>query len=122
VSKSALVVDDSVTIRKMVSRCLQQAGFETVDAANGKEALTALESHRVSVIITDFNMPVMDGLDFVQRVRESASHKFTPIVFLTTEVDPGKQAEARAAGITAWVIKPFTPDKVLSVVNRVVPA
>ena len=120
-SKVALVVDDSVTIRKLVSRSLQQAGFEVIEAGDGKEALAALEKRTVNVIITDYNMPVMDGLEFMRGARDTAQHKFTPIIFLTTEADAGKKEAARAAGVTAWVVKPFAPDKILSVVNRVVP-
>jgi two-component system chemotaxis response regulator CheY len=121
VSKVALVVDDSVTIRKLVSRSLQGAGFATVEAANGREGLDALERGPVTIIITDYNMPVMDGLEFVRGLRETEKHKFTPVIFLTTEIEGAKKAAALAAGVTAWVVKPFSPEKILSVVHRVVP-
>lgn len=121
-SKSALVVDDSLTIRKLVGRCLQQAGFEVVEAPNGKEALDLAQKRPFSVIITDYNMPVMDGLEFVRGARDIEQHKFTPIIFLTTEVESDRKAQAQSSGVTAWIGKPFSPDKVMSVVNRVVPA
>jgi len=121
-SRLALVVDDSITIRKLVSRSLQQAGFEVLEAANGRDGLNALADRVANVIITDYNMPVMDGIEFMRGVRETANHRFTPVIFLTTEVEASKKEEARAAGATAWIVKPFTPEKVMSVVNRVVPA
>jgi two-component system chemotaxis response regulator CheY len=121
-SRVALVVDDSLTVRKLVSRCLQQAGFEVIEATNGKEALESAQKHPFALIVTDYNMPIMDGLEFVRSARDIEQHKFTPIVFLTTEGDTAKKDEAKAAGVTAWIIKPFSPEKVLSVVNRVVGA
>lgn len=121
-TKTALVVDDSMTIRKLVARSLQSVGFQVFEAGNGREGIAALAKQTVSVIITDFNMPVMDGLEFVQAVRSDARHRFTPIVFLTTEADESRRDQARSAGATAWILKPFAPDKVLTVVNKVVPA
>ena len=120
--RAALVVDDSLTIRKLVARTLQQAGFDPVEAANGKEALEKLESRPINVIVTDYNMPVMDGLEFVRAVRASAKHKFLPIVFLTTEVDETAKQNARACGVTAWIVKPFNAEKLLSVVQKLVPS
>ena len=121
-SKLALVVDDSLTIRKLVSRTLQGVGFEVIEAVNGKDGLDKLEGRTMNVIITDMNMPVMDGLEFVRGVRATAAHKFTPVIFLTTEVDGSVRDAARAAGATGWIVKPFSPEKVLSVVEKVVPA
>lgn len=121
-SRLALVVDDSLSMRKIVSRTLQGAGFEVVEAANGKEALDALAARTVNVVITDYNMPVMDGIEFMRGVRETEKDKFTPVIFLTTEIEDAKRDEARAAGATAWIAKPFSPEKILEVVNKVVPA
>ncbi len=120
-SRLALVVDDSIAMRKIVSRTLQGAGFSVVEAANGKEGLDALSKQVVNLIITDYNMPVMDGIEFMRGLRETEAHKFTPVIFLTTEVEETKRNEARAAGATAWLAKPFSPEKVLAVVNKVVP-
>lgn len=120
-SNTALVVDDSRSIRMLVSRCLTQAGFVVIEAADGREALGKLKDQSsVQLVITDINMPVMDGLDLIRAIRADARHKFTPVVFLTTESEESKKQEARAAGATAWIIKPFHPDKVMAVVQRVV--
>ena len=121
-SRVALVFDDSLTVRKLVSRCLQQAGFEVMESANGKEALESAQKQPFALVVTDHNMPIMDGVEFVQSARDLEQHKFTPIVFLTTEGDNTKREGAKPAGVTAWTIKPFSPEKVLSVVNRVVGA
>jgi two-component system, chemotaxis family, chemotaxis protein CheY len=121
VSRVAIVVDDSMTIRKLVGRVLQQAGFEILEASNGREAMSALEGCTAQVIITDVNMPVMNGLEFIREIRATARNKFTPVIFLTTESEASKKEEAYAAGATAWVLKPFSPEKVMSVVQRVVP-
>jgi two-component system chemotaxis response regulator CheY len=121
-SRLALVVDDSLSMRKIVSRTLQGAGFEVVEAANGKEGLDALAARTVNVVITDYNMPVMDGIEFMRGVRETEKDKFTPVIFLTTEIEDAKRDEARAAGATAWIAKPFSPEKILEVINKVVPA
>ena len=118
-SKNALVVDDSLVIRKMVSQTLQAAGFAVVQAANGKEAADLARGKEFTLVITDLNMPVMSGLELIKELRSQPEHKFTPIVFLTTEVDEALRDEARAAGATAWIQKPFHPDKVLSVVQRI---
>ena len=121
-TKVALVVDDSMAIRKLVGRTLQGAGFEVVEAMHGKAGLEVLAQRTVNFIITDYNMPVMDGIDFMRGIRGTEAHRFTPVIFLTTEVEPAKRQEAREAGATAWIEKPFTPEKVLSVVNKVVQA
>jgi len=105
----------------MVSRALVEAAFSTVEAANGVEALAAMSKSRFNVVMTDFNMPVMDGLEFIRSLREVAAYRFTPVIFLTTEIEESKKAQAREAGATAWIVKPFTSDKIISVVNRVVP-
>ncbi|AKU94039.1 Chemotaxis regulator - transmits chemoreceptor signals to flagelllar motor components CheY [Labilithrix luteola] len=118
-TKLALVVDDSMVIRKMVTATLKQLGFETVEAGNGKDALSVAQGKTLALVITDLNMPVMNGLEFIRELRADASHKFTPIVFLTTENENQIREDARAAGATAWVVKPFHPDKIISVIQRV---
>jgi two-component system chemotaxis response regulator CheY len=121
VSKCALIVDDSLTIRKLVSKTLQQASFEVIEATNGQEGLDRLKSKTVQIIITDLNMPVMDGLEFIRALRQDQNYRFTPVVFLTTEAEDSKKNEARAAGATAWIVKPFHPEKVMAVVGRLLP-
>ena len=120
-AKTALVVDDSMSIRRLVGKTLQGAGFEVLEAANGQEGLDRLKGRQVSLVITDLNMPVMDGLDFIRALRCDKDQKFTPVVFLTTEMDEAKKSEARSAGATAWIVKPFHPDKIMTVVSRLVP-
>jgi two-component system chemotaxis response regulator CheY len=117
--KVALVVDDSLVIRKLVLRTLAEADFEVLTAANGKDALDQATGKQLALVITDFNMPTMNGLELIRALRQLEEHKFTPIVFLTTEIDEQLQNEARASGASAWIQKPFTPEKVLSVVSRI---
>lgn len=118
-SKTALVVDDSVTIRKLVGATLKKAGFEVVEAPNGAEGLARAKQGAFTLVITDLNMPVMDGIELIRALRAEPAYKFTPVVFLTTEIEESKRDDARAAGATAWVQKPFTPEKVLAVVQRI---
>jgi two-component system chemotaxis response regulator CheY len=118
--KSALVVDDSLTIRKLVATLLKRAGFEVVEAADGRIALEKLGTSVPSVIITDINMPVMDGIELIKAVRAKAALQFTPIICLTTESDDGRKNEGRDAGATGWVVKPFDPDRLMRAVEKVV--
>jgi two-component system chemotaxis response regulator CheY len=120
VAKIALVVDDSMVVRKLVSKTLNSIGFETVEAPNGREALELAKKHAdLAIIITDQNMPVMTGIEFIRALRAETGHRFTPVVFLTTESGDGTREEAREAGATAWIVKPFNPEKVVSVVQRI---
>jgi two-component system, chemotaxis family, chemotaxis protein CheY len=120
VAKLALVVDDSMVIRKLVCQTLKGAGFETIEASNGRDGLALTAKHdSLALIITDQNMPQMAGIEFIQALRFNPHHKFTPVVFLTTETEDQIRLDARAAGATAWIVKPFHPDKILSVVKRI---
>jgi two-component system chemotaxis response regulator CheY len=119
--KKALIVDDSVTIREMVAFTLRQAQFEVTEAENGAEALRKLDSLRPDLIVTDLNMPVMDGLTFIRGARATPVTRYTPILMLTTESKPEKKAEAKAAGATGWIVKPFDPANLLAVVGKVLP-
>lgn len=118
-SKSALVVDDSLVIRKLVAKTLEGAGFAVAQAANGKEAVELARGQAFTLVVTDLNMPVMNGLELIKELRAQEGHRYTPIVFLTTEVDAELQSEAKSAGATAWIQKPFQPEKVLSVVQKI---
>lgn len=118
-TKKALTVDDSKTMRDMVSFTLKGAGFEVKEAGDGKEALVALSGFKPDVIITDLNMPNMNGFELIRALRADPAHKFTPILMLTTEGDDTKKAEGKAAGATGWVVKPFAPDKLIAVVKKV---
>ncbi len=119
--RTALVVDDSVTIRQMVSYTLKQAGFAVLEAVDGQDALERLEGGRVDLIVTDLNMPRVDGIAFIRRLRGRASSKYTPVLMLTTESQESKRQEGRAAGATAWIVKPFHPDRLLQVIGKVLP-
>lgn len=118
--KNALVVDDSATMRQMVAVTLRQAGFDVKEAADGKQALETLETTTFQLVVTDLNMPVMDGVEFIREARKNATHKFTPILMLTTESQETRRQEGKAAGATGWLVKPFDPDKLLAVIAKVV--
>ena len=120
-AKSVLAVDDSKTMRDKVSFTLRGAGYQAIEADNGVNALKALQGQKVDVIITDVNMPEMDGITLVKRVRGLPQHAGTPVLILTTESDQSKKDEGRAAGATGWIVKPFSPDKLLQIVAKVCP-
>src|SRR4051794_1409674 len=120
VTKKVLTVDDSRTMREMVAFTLRGAGFEVVEAPDGQQALAALENHKVDLIIADLNMPVMDGLTLIRKVRAAGAHRTVPILMLTTEADDAKKQEGRAAGATGWIVKPFNPEKLVQVVKKVI--
>jgi two-component system chemotaxis response regulator CheY len=106
-------------MRQMVSFTLQQAGFELVEAENGKDALDKLRGQKFGVIITDLNMPVLDGIGFIRQARQTAEARFLPILILTTESQAEKKLEAKAAGATGWIVKPFEPDKLMQTIGKV---
>jgi len=119
--RKVLIVDDSVSIRQMVSFTLRQGGFEVVEACHGQEGLDRLAATSVDLIITDLNMPVMDGITMIQNVRRQPAMKTQPILMLTTESQAAKKEQAKAAGATGWIVKPFDPDKLLSTIAKVLP-
>lgn len=121
-SKKILTVDDSRTMRAMLMRALASAGFEVFEAGDGLEALEMLTALKFDLIITDLNMPGMDGLQLVRQVRASRHHRNVPVLLLTTEADGDKKTQGRNAGATGWMVKPFQPDSLVSVVNQVVHA
>ena len=115
-----LTVDDSRTILAMLHHTLSNAGFEVLQAEDGKQGLDMLKSQDVDVVITDINMPVMDGIEFIRHVRATGQHQSLPILILTTETSQDKRDQGKAAGGTGWIVKPFDPDKLISVIHRVV--
>jgi two-component system chemotaxis response regulator CheY len=119
--KTALVVDDSTSMRQMVAFTMKEAGFTVLEGSDGEDALKRLEGQRVELIITDLNMPKMDGLTLIRKVRAKPAYKFTPILMLTTESQDSKKQEGKAAGATGWIVKPFNPQQLLQVVAKVVP-
>ena len=115
-----LTVDDSKTMLAMLNHALSGAGFEVVQADDGEKGLLALDQNQVDVVITDINMPVMDGIEFIKKVRASGQYQSLPILILTTETSQEKRDQGRAAGGTGWIVKPFDPEKLVSVIKRVV--
>ena len=118
-SKRAMVVDDSRSLRQMVAFALQQAGFEVLEADNGEAALKGLVGQKVNLVISDVNMPIMDGLTFVKKLRTDPAFKFVPVLMLTTEAGETKKAEGKAAGATGWIVKPFNPEQLLATIKKV---
>ncbi|OIQ95371.1 alkaline phosphatase synthesis transcriptional regulatory protein PhoP [mine drainage metagenome] len=118
-SKSILSVDDSASMRQMVKLTLAGAGYDVVEAADGREALALAQSRTHHLVVTDLNMPVMDGLTLIRELRQLPAYKGVPILFLTTETEEGKKQQARAAGATGWITKPFQQDQLLAVVKKV---
>lgn len=119
-AKKILIVDDSTAIRQSISFILQQEGYETFEAQDGQDGLSKLESlESLDLIITDVNMPNLDGIGFIKKAREMAAFKFTPILVLTTESQGSKMNEGKEAGATGWIVKPFNADKLLGIVKKV---
>jgi two-component system chemotaxis response regulator CheY len=118
--KTVMTVDDSSSIRMMVSLVLKGAGYAVIEAVDGADALSKLKGQTVDLVLTDVNMPKMDGLEFTRQLRAIAAYKFVPVVLLTTESNSGKKQEGKAAGATAWIVKPFVPDQLLAVVKKVI--
>lgn len=118
-SKKALTVDDSKTMREMVAFTLKSAGFEVIEAEDGAAALKVATGQALDLVITDLNMPNMNGLELIRAMRSQSAFKFTPILMLTTEADGDKKSEGREAGATGWIVKPFNPETLLQVVGKV---
>lgn len=118
-SQVILAVDDSASMRQMVRFTLESAGFKVVQAADGVEALDFAKANEVDLVLTDVNMPRMDGITLVRELRALASYKFTPMLVLTTESASDTKQRGRQAGATGWIVKPFSPEQLLSTIARV---
>ncbi len=116
---SILAVDDSASMRQMVSFTLKGAGYDVVEASDGVQALSIAKNRAVNLVITDVNMPNMDGISLIRELRSLSSYKFTPLLMLTTESSPEKKQEGKAAGATGWIVKPFNPEQLLNTVKKV---
>lgn len=122
-SKTALIVDDSPTMRQMVSFTLTNAGFTVIEAADGKEAVTkVVGGQKLDIVVTDLNMPEMDGITLIKELRRLSTFKFTPILMLTTESALEKKQAGKEAGATGWIVKPFNPEVLLKTIAKVLPA
>ena len=119
--RTALVVDDSVAIRQMVAYTLTQAGFTVFEGGDGREGLDKTSGRTFDLIITDLNMPVMDGITFIRELRSRSATRYTPVLMLTTESQESKKREGKSAGATGWIVKPFHPAKLLDVLTKVLP-
>jgi two-component system, chemotaxis family, chemotaxis protein CheY len=120
VAKKLLIVDDSASMRQLVTFALKSAGYEVVDASNGKDALGKLAGAKVDMVVTDLNMPEMDGITLIRELRGNPAYKFTPVVMLTTESQESRKQEGKQAGASGWIVKPFTPDQLVETVKRFV--
>jgi two-component system, chemotaxis family, chemotaxis protein CheY len=118
--KRIMVIDDSVSLREVVGISLRTAGYEVVEACDGRDALGKLNGDRFHLMICDVNMPVMDGISFVKQVKQLPAHRFVPIIMLTTESRESRKVEGQLAGAKAWVIKPFRPEQMLRAVSKLV--
>ena len=115
-----LAVDDSSSMRRMLNFALSNGGFDVLEAEDGQQALEIAQSEDVDLVLTDINMPRMNGFELIEKLRELPSYKFVPILTLTTESSVEKKARGRAAGATGWIVKPFDPTQLLSIVNRLI--
>jgi two-component system chemotaxis response regulator CheY len=118
--KTIMIVDDSVSLRQVVGIALKSAGYEVIEGSDGEDALSKLSGQKIHLIISDVNMPNMDGISFVKALKQMPNYKFTPVIMLTTESQEGKKREGQAAGAKAWVVKPFKPEVLLSAVQKLV--
>lgn len=114
-----LTVDDTASMRQMISFTLNSVGHEVIQASDGKEALKLLQGKKVDLVIADVNMPNMDGITLVKSLREQADYKFIPILVLTTESQEAKRQQGKVAGATGWIVKPFNPEQLLTIVKKV---
>lgn len=118
-AKKIMTVDDSSSVRQMVGLTLKEAGYEVVEGVDGQDAFNKLKVAPVDMVITDLNMPNMDGIELIRNLRALPSFKFTPIVMLTTESQAARKQQGKQAGATGWIVKPFKPDQLLGVVKKV---
>ena len=121
-AKTVMIVDDSSSLRQVVGIVLKGAGYEVLEAADGEDAVARLDGRKVDLIISDVNMPRMDGIALVKEIKKLPAYKFTPIMMLTTVSDEGKKREGQAAGAKAWLVKPFVPAQMLTAVMKVLPS
>jgi two-component system chemotaxis response regulator CheY len=119
-SKTVMIVDDSSSLRTVVALALKRAGYAVIEAADGLDAIAKLDGTKINLIISDVNMPKLNGIEFVTQVKKNPRYKFTPIIMLTTEGQDAKKEEGRAAGAKAWIVKPFNPPVLLDAVAKLI--
>ncbi|WP_413795330.1 MULTISPECIES: response regulator [unclassified Pseudomonas] len=118
--KTILIVDDSASIRQVVSITLKGAGYEVIEGVDGRDALNKLDGRKIHLIVSDVNMPNMDGLSFIKAAKQLAPYKFTPVIMLTTETGDAMKQQGQAAGAKAWMVKPFQPAQMLAAVSKLI--
>lgn len=119
-AKTIMIVDDSASLRQVVSIALKGAGYDVIEGSDGRDALSKLTGQKVNLIVSDVNMPNMDGITLVQEVKKLPAYRFTPVIMLTTEAGDDKKMAGKAAGAKAWIVKPFRPDELLMAVQKLV--
>jgi len=119
-AKTILIVDDSESIREVVHFTLENAGHNVLVAVDGQDALKFFDGRALDLVITDLHMPVMNGIELIKKIRNETDYKRVPILFLTTESQAAKKMEAKDAGATGWIVKPFVPAKLLEAISKVV--
>jgi len=119
-AKTVMIVDDSISIRQVVGLTLRGAGYDVVEGSNGRDALAKLGNQKVHLVVSDVNMPEMNGIEFVKAVKAQPEYRFLPIIMLTTESGDEKKREGQAAGARAWVVKPFKPEVLLNAVQKLI--
>lgn len=117
-AKTIVIVDDSASMRRVVGIALKGAGYEVIEGSDGNDALSKLTGQKVHLIISDVNMPGMDGITFLKTIKQHPRYRFTPVIMLTTESEESRKQEGKAAGARAWVVKPFQPDQLVNAVQR----
>jgi two-component system chemotaxis response regulator CheY len=119
-AKTIMIVDDSASLRQVVSIALKGAGYEVIEGCDGKDALAKINGKKIHLVISDVNMPNMDGITFVKTMKQMPAFKFMPVIMLTTESEEEKKREGQMAGVKAWMVKPFRPELLLSAVQKLV--
>ena len=117
-AKTILVIDDSASLRQVVRMALTGAGYDVLEAGDGKAALALMDGRQVNMAVCDINMPIMNGIEFVKAAKQLPAYKFMPILMLTTESQDSKKEEGKAAGAKAWMVKPFSPTQLVSAVSK----
>lgn len=118
--KMIMTVDDSASVRQMVGFTLREAGYDVIEAVDGKDALNKAGGANLNLVVTDLNMPNMDGIELIRNLRAHPAHKFVPIIMLTTESQDAKKMEGKSAGATGWIVKPFKPEQLVAVIKKVI--
>lgn len=119
-AKTIMVIDDSASVRQVVGITLRGAGYDVIEAQDGKDALSKLDGKKIHLMVCDVNMPNMNGIEFVKASKQIPAYKFTPIIMLTTESGEDKKAQGQAAGAKAWMVKPFQPPQLLNAVSKLI--